>query len=262
MLGEKLRFRIAKTGALRLLSHHDLMRSIERMLRRADLPFKSTAGFHPTPRVHFALSLPLGVEGHDEVVEIEFTRELDAEETRARLNEQAPAGLDFTRVSVIPFRTTAMPRRVVYRVALPPDRIAAAAVRCAVLMSEPKVWVDRLRPGPKRLNIRPYFRSLCVRGGAVFLDLWVTPTGTARADELLKLLDIADLPEAGAVVERLTVELHDEVPNLDAADVPPLGAAETLPLEPAALAALNRRDDEEVVAAAGWGASPAGPVVE
>src|SRR6266496_3667549 len=100
MLGEKLRFRFAKTGTLRLLSHHDLMRCTERMLRRADLPFKSTAGFHPTPRVVFALSLPLGVEGLDEVVEMEFTREVDTDEVFAKLNAQAPDGLQFTRVSV------------------------------------------------------------------------------------------------------------------------------------------------------------------
>src|ERR1700722_3525423 len=77
MLGDKLRFRFSKTGTLRLLSHHDLMRCLERMLRRAALPFKSTAGFHPGPRVVFALSLPLGVAGLDEVVEIEFLQPLD-----------------------------------------------------------------------------------------------------------------------------------------------------------------------------------------
>src|SRR4029078_1109767 len=98
MLGEKLRFRFAKTGTLRLLSHHDLMRCAERMLRRADLPFKSTAGLHPTPRGVFALSLPLGVEGRDEVVEIEFTRPVDADEVLARLNAQSPEGLHFSRV--------------------------------------------------------------------------------------------------------------------------------------------------------------------
>jgi len=262
MLGEKLRFRFAKTGTLRLLSHHDLMRTIERMLRRADLPFKSTAGFHPTPRVHFALALPLGIEGREEVVEMEFMRELDADQALARLNEQAPAGLDFTRVSVVHSRATAMPRRAVYRLALLPERIAAATHSCADLMAQSAIWVDRLRPSPKRLNIRPFFRSIAVRDSALSLDFWVTPTGTARPDELLKLLDLADLLEAGAVVERQMVELHDEAPNLDAADVPPIGPAETLPLEPAALAAQDRRDDEEVTAAIGWGVSPAGPVVE
>src|SRR5437868_2747923 len=162
MFGDKLRFRFAKTGTLRLLSHHDLMRCLERMLRRAGLPFKSTAGFHPGPRVVFALSLPLGVAGLDEVVEVEFTRPLDAEETLAGLNAQAPAGLAFTRVSVVPMNATATPRRAVYRLELPPERAASATARCAELMAQDKVWVDRVRPAPKRLNIRPYFRRLSV----------------------------------------------------------------------------------------------------
>src|SRR5262249_8887385 len=162
MPGDKLRFRFAKTGTLRLLSHHDLMRCLERMLRRAELPFKSTAGFHPTPRVVFALSLPLGVVGLDEVVEIEFTRPLDEAETLTALQSQAPAGLGFTRVSLIPMRATAVPRRVVYRLELPLDRAETVAGRCRELMGQEKVWVHRLKPSPKRLNIRPYFRSLSV----------------------------------------------------------------------------------------------------
>src|SRR5262245_8850663 len=196
MPGDKLRFRFAKTGPLRLLSHHDLMRCLERMLRRADLPFKSTAGFHPTPRVVFALSLPLGIIGLDEVVEIEFTYPLDEAETLATLRSQAPAGLEFTRVSVVPIRATAVPRRVVYRLELPGERADGVAEKCRELMGQDKVWVDRLRPGPKRLNIRPYFRNLSVESVSrdtqrsasaplrvaatqLVLDLWVTQTGTA-----------------------------------------------------------------------------------
>ena len=129
-------------------------------------------------------------------------------------------------------------------------------------MAEGKVWVERLKPNPKQLNIRPYLRKLEIRDNSLLLDLWVTQTGTARADELLKLLSLADLLDSGVVVARTTVEVHDEAPNPDPADVPPVGPAETLPLEPAALAALTRRDDEEEAAAAGWGVSPAGPVVE
>ena len=59
MAGDKIRFRFRKTGVLRLLSHLDLVRSTERALRRADIPFRSTAGFHPSPRMVFALSLPV-----------------------------------------------------------------------------------------------------------------------------------------------------------------------------------------------------------
>lgn len=275
MPGDKLRFRFAKTGTLRLLSHHDLMRAFERILRRATLPFKSTAGFHPGPRVVFALSLPLGVAGLDEVVEVEFTREVDADETLARLRAQAPPGLDFLRVAVVPMKATAIPRRIVYRLELPPDRAGDAAARCAELLAQDKVWVERLKPGPKRLNIRPYLRGLSVtpfsrdpEGNAplrvaakrLALDLWVTQTGTARVDELLKRIGVADLPDAGAVPERTTVELRDEVPAADQPDHPPDGPADTLPLDPAAIAALAREAEEQ--AAARWAVTPAGPVVE
>src|SRR5579859_4762447 len=60
---DKVRLRIRKDGSLRWLSHHDLLRTFERMLRRSGLPFRSSQGFHPHPRIVFALSLPLGVIG-------------------------------------------------------------------------------------------------------------------------------------------------------------------------------------------------------
>jgi radical SAM-linked protein len=259
MFGDKLRFRFAKTGTLRLLSHHDLMRCLERMLRRAALPFKSTAGFHPGPRVVFALSLPLGVEGLDEVVEIEFLKELDADETLNALRAQAPLGLDFTRVSVVPMRATGVPRRITYRLPVPADRAGALRERCDEVTAQEKVWVERLRPNPKRLNIRPYLRTVTVAEGHLVLDLWVTGTGTARADELLKLLNATDLVEAGAVAARTTVELRDEVDRTttDPADVPPDGPADALPLDPATVATLTQSHKEDD--------SPApalGPVVE
>jgi radical SAM-linked protein len=280
MLGDKFRFRFSKTGTLRLLSHHDLMRCLERMLRRANLPFKSTAGFHPSPRVVFALSLPLGVAGLDEVVEIEFTQTCDSEEVLSKLRSQAPIGLDFQRASIVPMKATAIPRRVVYRVALPDERTSEAMERCTELLASEKIWVDRLKPAPKRLNIRPYLRHLGVcrqeelassvdvdsepygLGNAMlYLDLWVTQTGTARMDEILKLLKLTDLQDAGSVVERATVEIRDEVSNSDSADVPPTGPAESLPLDAAAIAALVG-EDEEQSAAVGWSASPASQVVE
>ena len=261
MLGDKLRFRFSKTGVLRLLSHHDLMRCFERMLRRADVPFKSTAGFHPSPRIVFALSLPLGVEGRDEAVEIEFTQECESEDVLTRLNAQAPEGLAFASVAVVPMKTTALPRRIVYLMPLPPDRVDDAAEACAELMRAQRVWVDRFKPNPKQLNIRPYFRLFSVSDGVLSLDLWVTQTGTARADELLRLLNLSDLLDDGALMSRAVVELRDETPLADPADQPPDGPAESMPLDPAAVGAANR-DDDKTSAAAQWGSTLSGPVVE
>ena len=290
MLGDKFRFRFVKSGTLRLVSHHDLMRCSERMLRRAAVPFKSTAGFHPTPRFVFALSLSLGVVGCEEVVELELLEPRDSDELLATLNAQAPAGLTFTSATPVPMKATALPRRVVYEMPLPDDRAAEIEAAAVALMAEPKVWVERLKPSPKRLNIRPYFRSILVnrdREGAggqsaeethplphgrgspgvptLRLDLWVTQTGSARADELVRLLHVEDLIDGGAVLSRTVVEIRDETTATDPADVPPDGPADAVPLTGAEVAALSARLDREtnqLPIEIGWGASPNGPVVE
>src|SRR5215471_3821871 len=116
---DKVRIRFYKGGDLRLVSHHDLMRCFERMLRRAALPIRSTSGFHPKPRLVFALSLPLGVVGRDEVAELELTEPIEPTEVHERLARQAPAGLEIISVHRIDPKAGAQVRRAGYRIALP-----------------------------------------------------------------------------------------------------------------------------------------------
>lgn len=272
MTGDKFRLRFRKTGELRLLSHLDLTRCAERMLRRAAIPFRSTAGFHPTPRMVFALSLPLGAEGLDEVLEVELTTPRTDDDVLTRLNEHAPTGLEFTSVRTVDMRATAVPRRVVYTLDVPADRVPAARLIAERLLNQEKVWVDRLKPRPRRLNVRPYLRGIdlisrepaanatgstsLVAGSRLTLDLWVTQTGTARADELLKLLGLFDLLDAGVVLARRELEIRDETPS-GQPDAPPDGPPETAPWNHAPAVV---RDDAP--AEPEWGLSPNGPVVE
>jgi len=210
MARDKFRIRFRKGGDLRLLSHHDLMRTFERMLRRAGLPFRSTEGFHPQPRMVFALSLSLGAVGLEEVVELELTEELPPETVLSRLAAEAPPGLDLLAIRRVAPNVTAQPCRAVYRLAIPPERRGSLSQRCTDLLAQPECWVDRAKPQPRRVNIRPFLRDLRAGPGALEIDLTVTSTGTARADEVLALLGVADLLDAGAVVERAVLELHDE----------------------------------------------------
>ena len=132
------------------------MRAFERMLRRAELPFRSSSGFHPKPRVVFALSLPLGVIGLDEAVELELTEEIAPDEVLARLRVQAPAGLEFVSARRILPNATGQVVRAVYRLPVPPDRIADLAERCSALLARDEIPVQRTHPQPKRIDIRPY----------------------------------------------------------------------------------------------------------
>lgn len=277
MVGDKIRFRFRKSGDLRLLSHLDLARCFERMLRRAELPFKSTLGFHPSPRMIFALSLPLGVVGDEEVLELELLEPAECESVRERLNRQSPGGLEFHRASAVPMKATAMARRALYTLAIPAERVAETNDRIRAMLESEKVWVDRLRPRPRQLNIRQYLRAITLEpisetsppeaergpGGEVCgehlltLDLWVTPSGTARADELLKTLKLTDLVDAGRIVYRSLLELRDEAPP-GQPDGPPDLPPESAPLNHTPAEAGTENEP----AVATWGLSPNGPVVE
>jgi radical SAM-linked protein len=212
---DKVRLRFRKDGALRWLSHHDLLRTFERILRRSTLPFRSTQGFNPHPRIVFALSLPLGVVGRSEVVEIELDERIDPEELRHRLQAQCPEGLAILEACRIPPNAGVHVCGLCYGIAVPADRVSSTRQRIAEVLAGGPCWVERTKPAPRRLDVRTFIRDLRFEGASTFLemDLWLLPTGTARPDEVLAVLGLADLLEAGAVLERVRLDMKDETPT-------------------------------------------------
>jgi radical SAM-linked protein len=210
MVRDKVRIRFRKGGELRLISHHDLMRCFERMLRRANLPFHSTEGFNPKPRLVFTLSLGLGIIGREEIVELELDEALPTVEILERLSKQAPAGLEFLQVDRIDSKASAQVRRACYRVTVPPDHHAELTNRIAAVLANAHCWVDRVRPQKKRIDIRGYIRGLKLIEDVLEMDLEVTPQGTTRPDEIIRVLGLGDLLADGAVLERSKLEIHDE----------------------------------------------------
>jgi radical SAM-linked protein len=213
MVCDKVRIRFQKTGNLRLVSHHDLMRCFERMLRRSGLPVHTTQGFHPKPRLVFALSLPLGVIGRKEIVELELDELLSLEEIRDRLARQAPDGLVIDSLQRIPPKATAHVQAICYRVPLPPSQATGLSEHAAAILASEQCPIARARPEPRVVDLRPFLRDLHVLPDALEIDLWVTPKGTARPEEVLSLLGLDDLTADGAVVERTRLELQDEATN-------------------------------------------------
>jgi radical SAM-linked protein len=210
MVRHKVRIRFRKAGDLRLVSHHDLLRCFERMLRRARLPFQSSQGFNPRPRLVFALSLPLGVIGCAEVADLELSEDVDPAEVLVRLAAQAPPGLEILEVCRTDARVAPQVCAATYRVDIPVDRRDGLCERIAALLAAPDCWVERTRPHPRRFDLRPYVAGLRLVADTLELDLRVTPKGMARPDEVLEVLGLGDLLLAGAVMERTRIELTEE----------------------------------------------------
>jgi radical SAM-linked protein len=250
---DKVRIRFRKSGDLRLVSHLDLMRSLERLLRRAMLPFRMTEGFHPTPRLVLAQSLPLGVVGHREVMELELTQAVEPDEVLRRLRDQAPPGIEFLSAKRIPVNVTARPRRAVYRIPLESgtDWQSVLRNRIAAFLTATESWAERERPKPRAINIRPYVDSLTVEHDALVISCWLTQEGSARADEIAAAVGVID----PALIERTDLELLDEVPPAEAARTPKI-ESHTRPLDRVVIGPRPEVPRET------WGATANGPIVE
>lgn len=228
----KYRVRFTKTGNLRLVSHHDLMHCFERMFRRAALPVAVTQGFNPRPRLAFAQSLALGVVGLNEVLELELTEALPAEEIQRRLAEQCPPGLAIRTVAPVDIRASARVRRAYFRLPLAespashPCLPTDLAARCTLFLAQDHHWIERTRPHHRRLDLRPFVAALEAQADALTMALWITPHGAARPEEVAQALGLQAALDAGAILERTDLELADET-----TDTTPLPT--TLPTAPA-----------------------------
>lgn len=80
-----VRVRYVKHGRLRHLAHLELLRTLDRLVRRAGLPFAVSQGFSPRMRIAFCPALPVGVASDDEWFDLTLTELVDAQEVLARL---------------------------------------------------------------------------------------------------------------------------------------------------------------------------------
>jgi radical SAM family uncharacterized protein/radical SAM-linked protein len=98
---QRLRVWFGKQGDLALVSHLDLVRLFDRLVRRACLPISYTGGFHPGPRISIANALSLGATSSGEIVDFELTQEMEVEEFRRRLQEQLPPEMPIYAVEAV-----------------------------------------------------------------------------------------------------------------------------------------------------------------
>lgn len=89
----RLRVQYGKGERLAYLGHLEVLATIERCIRRADLPFSIGNGFARRIRVQYSQALPVGASSAAEYFDLRLTERLDAGDALARLAAATPAAL-------------------------------------------------------------------------------------------------------------------------------------------------------------------------
>jgi radical SAM family uncharacterized protein/radical SAM-linked protein len=143
---QRIRFVFQKTGDLRFLSHLEVMKAVSRALRRAQVPIAYSQGYNPQPKLSFALALPVGVEGWQELADIELSLAIAPEELVARVNRHMASELQLLRaweVAVTAPSLTSSVREAVYQVSL---SLNGSAPEIRARLNSPSVcdeWLSR-----------------------------------------------------------------------------------------------------------------------
>lgn len=158
-----VRVAFRKTGALSFISHLDLLRTVSRLLVRADIGVYYTEGFNPHPKLAFALPLSVGTESETELFDIKVVGDADFGMILEHLRQQSPPELEITD-AYAPTRKFCDIAYAEYEIVLHHSGIPEDAAHIVGgMMASPVVELKRTKSGEKECDIRPFIVSLRCR---------------------------------------------------------------------------------------------------
>lgn len=157
----KVRVLFQKDEPACYISHLDLMKALQRSLRRAALPVRYSEGFNPHIILSILVPLSTGYRSRYELCDFDLTCDELPSNIQDRLNAALPSGLRVLRIG--------QAVRPVAQAVLSDFEIVWHGVRCADAVRDAlggALTVEkRSKRGSKQVDIRDYVRSAVVSEG-------------------------------------------------------------------------------------------------
>ena len=158
---QRIRAYFGKLGDMALVSHLDLLRLLDRAVRRAALPVAFSGGFHPSPRIAIAQALPLGTTSCGEIVDFELSELVDPVRFQAQLSQQLPAGIPIYSVEAVDLKAraaTQMLARAEYLVTVAVLQATSSGQWrnwVEAIQARDSIWLDQItKSGSQLVNLR------------------------------------------------------------------------------------------------------------
>lgn len=96
-----VRIKYNKLGDISYISHLDIIKLMERIVRRTGFKLSYSEGFNPHPKTSFSPALQLGAQSHSEYLDIEFYEDIELKVLLDKLNEKTIEGITFLEGRII-----------------------------------------------------------------------------------------------------------------------------------------------------------------
>jgi radical SAM-linked protein len=193
-LMQRIRLVYSKGEDLKFTGNLDMMKVWERTFRRAGLMIAYSQGFHPQPKIHQALPLPLGMTSENDLLDFWLTTNEDLSTIRKKLLKVLQPGISVQEYRVVPLDEK--PLQTLVKSATYSALIDAPAVpfdlkqRIEQLLQQKECLRERRG---KKYDLRPLIESLdqCSEDTiSIFMRLTSLPGATGRPEEVLDALNI------------------------------------------------------------------------
>ena len=178
-----------KAFRLRMIGHLDLMRAMQRALRRSDLPIRYSQGFNPHILLAFAAPLSLGHTGLREVMEVPVEGNVEPAFFKSRLQEALPPEIAIVTARAVDDAHKS-PMALLYAAryradleTLPPS---LADDLNPFLAQEHIEAVKKNKSGEKNVDLKPMIHELALNGNALYCTLDLREESSCKPELLLK----------------------------------------------------------------------------
>lgn len=91
--------KFTKGADIKFISHLDLMRTIQKIIRRAEIPIEYSKGFNPHMALSLAQPLSVGIYSDGEYLDAILTEDMDTKEVIDKLNKNSSVNIKFLEAS-------------------------------------------------------------------------------------------------------------------------------------------------------------------
>ncbi len=169
----RMRLRFAKIGAMRYLSHLELITVFTRAVSRGRVPILFSQGFHPHPRFSFGTATSVGVESRAEYMDMFVAAGITASDVQERLNAVLPEGLnilDAVEVEVKAPSISTLINATRYRITLDSVAVELLLDLCVQFLAHDSFVIQRTKKGDVReVDLRAETVYLSVEGQSLEL---------------------------------------------------------------------------------------------
>ncbi len=199
----RARITFSRGPEIKYISHLDLLRMWERILRRARVPLAFSKGFNPHPRLALAAPLPVGVLATAEILEIHLDPPMPPPDLERAIHQQLPPGVRVSHVEEVEDSGPSLPslvRAAEYEVQLAEattrreveeriDRLLGTRTLLRERMRQKAPKGEARKEEPRQYDLRPLVEDIWIERWngekIIAMRLRADPAGTGRPEEVL-----------------------------------------------------------------------------